>query len=336
MKKAKVSETFKKLYASLLSLLKGFNPKNDAEKTSGGSGGHVKLKAESLSSFAYRLVGGKISPLLPLFQDLSNYLQRAGIKTNFRAYISLAVFSTTLIALATFTFIPFVLFSVFKIPAFPAVMFGLGGSLFAVAFSVAGFYIYPVYRADKTKRDLEDELAFATGYMAILASAGVSPEKIFHSLSKLPIPLAVSAEAKNIIRDVNLFGLDIISALENASKRSPSVLFREMLEGFISTIHSGSSLAVYLREKSKQHMKLKRISLRKFSDTLSILSEFYVALLVTGPLLFIIMLAVMSMMGGGSIGFLGPDLLLNILTYIGIPVGSIMFLIILDSVSPKW
>jgi flagellar protein FlaJ len=83
-------------------------------------------------------------------------------------------------------------------------------------------------------------------------------------------------------------------------------------------------------------MKLKRISLRKFSDTLSTLSEFYVALLVTGPLLMVIMLAVMTMMGGGNLGVLSPDLLLQLLTYIGIPLGSIMFLIILDAVSPKW
>jgi pilus assembly protein TadC len=109
-----------------------------------------------------------------------------------------------------------------------------------------------------------------------------------------------------------------------------------MLEGFISTIHSGGNLAAYLREKSRQYMTLKRINLRKFSDTLSILSEFYVALLVTGPLLLIIMLAVMAMLGGGSLGMLSPDLLLSLLTYLGIPLGSIMFLIILDAVSPKW
>lgn len=171
--------------------------------------------------------------------------------------------------------------------------------------------------------------------MAILASAGVSPEKIFYSLSNLPMPLTVSDEAKNIIRDVNLFGLDIISALKHASKWTSSEKFREMLEGFISTIHSGSNLSAYLREKSKQHMKLKRMSLRKFSDTLSILSEFYVALLVTGPLL-LIMLAVMAMMGGGALWFLTPELLLSLLTYMGIPLGSIMFFIILDAVSPKW
>jgi len=336
MKKAK-TKIFRKLYNSLLLRLEKSSPKVKAKKSSIESGSHsAESKAESFSSIAYRLIGGKISPILPLFQDLSMHLQRAGIKTNFRVYVSLTVFSTALAALAALICIPCVLFFVFDVPVFPALLFGAGGSLFAVAFSVAGFYVYPVYRADKIRRDLEDELAFTTGYMSILASAGVPPEKIFYSLSNLPIPLAVSAEAKNIIRDINIFGLDVISALKKASKRSPSTLFREMLEGFISTIHSGSSLAAYLREKSKQHMKLKRLSLRKFSDTLSILSEFYVALLVTGPLLLIIMLAVMAIMGGGSLGFLTPDILLNLITYIGIPVGSIMFLIILDSVSPKW
>jgi len=215
-------------------------------------------------------------------------------------------------------------------------MFGIGGSLFTCAFSIIGFHVYPIYRADKFRRELEDELPFTTGYMAILTSAGVSPEKIFYSLSNLSVPLTVSEEAKDIVRDVNLFGLDIISALEKTSKRTSSERFREMLEGFISTIHSGSNLAAYLREKSRQYMKLKRINLRKFSDSLSMLSEFYVALLVTGPLLFVIMLAVMAMLGGGTLGALGPDILLQMLTYLGIPLGSIMFLIILDAVSPKW
>lgn len=338
MKKEKIFEAFKRTCKGLLLRLNRFSSKALPEKASskGREWGSSKFRVGSLQSLAYKLIGGKVSRVLPLFQDLDVYLQKADLKTNFRVYISLTVFFTILISLVTLVSIPCLLVFAFNIPVFPAVLFGFGGSLFTVAFSVLGFYVYPVYRADKLKRNLEDELAFTTGYMAILASAGVSPEKIFHSLSNIPIPLAISAEAKNIIRDVNLFGLDIISALERNSKRTPSEMFREMLEGFISTIHSGSSLAAYLRERSRQHMKLKRLSLRKFSDTLSILSEFYVALLVTGPLLLIIMLAVMAMMGGGNLGPLSPDLLLNIITYIGIPIGSIMFLIILDAVSPKW
>jgi flagellar protein FlaJ len=335
MKSNQVFEKIKMLYNGLKALVKealkkfsGLKSEKSQETPESG------FKRPHL--LAYRLIGEKTERALPLFRDLDSNLQRSGLKVTFKAYVSLTVFATILISLAALASVPSLLFFAFRLPVPSAIVFGIGGSLFACAFSVIGFYVYPIYRADKRRRELEDELPFTTGYMAILTSAGVSPEKIFYSLSNLSVPLTVSEEAKNVVRDVNLFGLDIISALESASKRTSSERFREMLEGFISTIHSGSNLSAYLREKSRQYMKLKRISLRKFSDSLSMLSEFYVALLVTAPLLFVIMLAVMAMLGGGSLGALGPDILLQMLTYLGIPLGSIMFLIILDAVSPKW
>jgi flagellar protein FlaJ len=66
------------------------------------------------------------------------------------------------------------------------------------------------------------------------------------------------------------------------------------------------------------------------------LSEVYVTLLLTGPLFLVIMLVVMAMLGGGGFGMLSPDLMLELLTYVGIPLGAIAFLVILDTVSPKW
>jgi len=325
MKSNNLREKIRKLFNSFKTRLK---PKASQEKS--------KLELEKPQSIAYRVIGEKTNRVLPVFRDLDSNLQRSGLKINFKAYVSLTVFVTVLASFITLILIPCMLAFVLNVPSFSAVLFGVAGSLFAVAFSIIGFYVYPIYRADKFRRELEDELSFTTGYMAILASANVSPEKIFYSLSNLSVPLAVSSEARNVVRDVNLFGLDIISALEKTSKRTPSEQFREMLEGFISTIHSGGDMAAYLREKSRRYMKLKRISLKKFSDTLSILSEFYVALLVTGPLLFVIMLTVMAMLGGSSLGMLGPEILLSMITYLGIPLGSIVFLIILDAASPRW
>ncbi|NIU39909.1 hypothetical protein GWN65_08065, partial [Candidatus Bathyarchaeota archaeon] len=72
-----------------------------------------------------------------------------------------------------------------------------------------------------------------------------------------------------------------------------------------------------------------------FADTLGVLAEFYVVMLVAGPLILVVMLAVMAMLGGGGQGLLEPKFLLNLLTYLGIPLGSIVFLIILDMVSPR-
>jgi flagellar protein FlaJ len=212
----------------------------------------------------------------------------------------------------------------------------VGAALFTSASSVIGFYLYPVYRADKHKRELDDELPFTTGYMSILASAGVSPEKMFNSLATLSAPLAASSEARDVVTNVSLFGMDIISALERASSRTPSQKVRDMIEGMISTIHTGGNLGSFLRERFKSHMKLKRVSLKKFADSLSVLSEIYVALLLTGPLLFVIMLSVMSVLGGGELMGLSSELLLSLLTYIGIPVCALIFLVIMDSSSPKW
>jgi flagellar protein FlaJ len=296
----------------------------------------LKMDLEKPLSMAYQLIGDKSARFLPLFKDLDQNLQKSGLRVNFKAYVSLTILASFLITLPVAVATSVLLFFVFKVPLGSVLLFGVGGALFAWALSVVGFYLYPVYRADKHKRELDDELPFTIGYMAILASAGVSPEKIFYSISTLNVPLAASNEARDIIKNINLFGLDVISALEKASSRTPSEKLRDMIEGIISTIHTGGNLGAFLREKFKTAMKLKRLSLKKYSDSLAVLSEVYVALLLTGPLLLVIMLSVMSVLGGGGLGILSSDLLLSLLTYIGIPVCAVIFLIILDSSSPKW
>jgi len=285
---------------------------------------------------AYRVMGGKSQSFLPLFRDLDQALLKSGLKANFKAYVSLTLVASFAIAVPVAVATGLLLFFIFNIPLMTVLLFGVGAALFTWAISVCSFYLYPIYRADKHKRELDDELPFTTGYMAILASAGVSPEKIFQSLANLSPPLAASSEAKETIKSINLFGLDIISALEKVSALTPSEKLQDTLEGMISTIHTGGNLGAYLREKFKTHMKLKRVSLKKYADSLSVMAEVYVALLLTAPLLLIIMLSVMSMLGGGTIGMFSSDLLLNLMTYIGIPIAAIIFLLILDSTTPKW
>ena len=207
--------------------------------------------------------------------------------------------------------------------------------MLAGALTLIGFYVYPIYRADDLKRKLDDGLPFTAGYMAILAGADVPPDHIFRSLAQVGAPLAVSDEARTVVRDVELFGFDVLSALESASSRTPSTRFKGLLEGFIATVHSGGSLVKYLTDKSRQFMKLKRIALNQLSDTFGMLAEFYVTVLVVGPLILVIMLSVMAMLGGGGSGLLNPRLLLYLLTYLGIPVGSLVFLIILDVFTPR-
>jgi archaeal flagellar protein FlaJ len=311
----------------LTSLLRRSNPSSDgiAESTS-------PSKPQIL---AYRLLGEKTARLLPLFKDVDANLQKSGLRVSFKGYVSLAILTTMLISVSVFLTVPLILFLVFHLSLSLIILYAVGATLFAGAFSIIGFYLYPIIKADSVKRNLDDGLPFTTGYLSILAGAGVTPAQMFRSLANIDTSLSICQEAKNIVRDVELFGVDMISALDSASKRTPSEKFKELLEGFIATMHSGGELGKYLSERSAQYMRLKKIALRRLGDTLSVLAEFYVVLLVAGPLIMVVMLAVMAMLGGGMPGLLNPRLLLNLLTYLGIPLGSIIFLIMLDMVSPK-
>lgn len=295
----------------------------------------ARARATKPQMFAYRVIGRKTTRFLPLFRDMDLNLRRSGMKIGFRSYVSLVILATIIVSICVLVLIPLLLILFLHLSLFLSLLFGVGASLLAGALTVVIFYVYPIYRADTLKRELEDNLSFTTGYMGILAGAGVPTEYIFRSLAQADPSLAVSKEAKTIVRDVGLFGADILSALESASKRSPSERFKQLLQGLIATAYSGAGLEQYLRNRSRQYMRLKRITLRRFSDTLAVLAEFYVSILVAGPLILVVMLAVMVMLGGGA-GFLNPSLLLHLLTYLGIPLGSITFLIVLDVVSPRW
>ena len=296
----------------------------------------VRLGATKPQMFAYRVIGRKTTRFLPLFKDMDVNLRKSGMKVSFKAYVSLAILASVLVSICVLVLIPLLLILFLHLSLFLSLLFGIGTSLLAGALTVIVFYVYPIYRADSLKRELEDGLLFTTAYMSILAGAGVPLEYIFRSLTQADPSLAISQEARTIVRDVGLFGSDILSALESASNRSPSERFKQLLQGFIATVHSGGGLEKYLASRSRRYMRLKRIALRRFSDILAVLAEFYVSLLVAGPLILVVMLAVMAMLGGGGSGFFDPRLLLQLLTYLGIPIGSIVFLIILDVVSPRW
>lgn len=295
----------------------------------------LKLGATKPQIFAYQIMGGRTTHFIPLFKDLDGNLKKSGMKINFKAYVSTVILASLLLSTTIIVVIPLLLFFVFKMSLFSSLLFGFGLSLFAGALTVTGFYVYPSFRADSLKRDLEDEMPFATGYMSILAGAGVPPDFIWRSLAQIDASLAISDVARTVIRDVELFGFDALSALETTSKRTPSEMFKELIEGFISVVYSGGNLGKYLTNRSQQYMKLKQIALKRFSDNLGVLAEFYVTLMVAGSLIFVVMLAVMAMLGTGGFGFLDSRLMLQLLTYIGLPIGSIVFLIILDMVSPK-
>ena len=61
------------------------------------------------------------------------------------------------------------------------------------------------------------------------------------------------------------------------------------------------------------------------------MAELYITLVVVGPIIFIVMLSIFGLLPTGG-GLPDPILLINIIVFLGIPVLSVVFILLLDSV----
>jgi len=195
--------------------------------------------------------------------------------------------------------------------------------------SYAFFTVYPMIkmRARRTKIDLK--LPHAITYMQ--AFCDVLPLfEIFRMIYReKEIYGEVSEEFGFIIRDVELFGDDIISAMRNLADSTPSENLKEFLEGLIMAFESGGNLKGYMltkvnhfRERAKRQSELNL-------KTLEILAEVFVVLFVALPIFLIVMIFAMQITGRG----VGYEYYLYL--YMFLPIGSLLLIFIIDTVNVK-
>ncbi|MGA1822659.1 MAG: type II secretion system F family protein [Thermoplasmatota archaeon] len=186
------------------------------------------------------------------------------------------------------------------------------------------YQFLPRNKISERKKNIERNLSYATNYMAAMASADVTPTAIFRGLAQQEIYGEVQVEAEKIARDIDFFGKDLVKVLQKAIARSPSDKFQDFIQGIITTANSGGSLKVYFMSKSEQFMKENRLTQEKDLQTLGVMAESFVTVVVAMPLFLIIMMSTMAMMGQQG----GTDLLMA--TIFGlIPVAQLVFAILI-------
>ncbi|MCX8176445.1 MAG: type II secretion system F family protein [Candidatus Bathyarchaeota archaeon] len=271
---------------------------------------------------------GKNKRITSMFQDLRGSLAKSGIRINFRSYVGAMFLLSTLIGGVSFI-LPLTVFSIFlAFPTFYSLLYSLCLGVLGFLVSLMFIYFYPSLVASSRGKKIDSNLPFIANAMAILASAGVTPEKIFYSLSKTEEEFGVGREARTIIRNMELLGSDIIKALRFGVKYSPSKNFANLLQGMIENTRSGGDLAGYLRDVAGYYIRETRRRLRDFLETLGFIAEAYVTVLVAGPLMLVVMLSIMSFFGGGFLGF-SVTFLLYLVAYVLLPVAVAGVLILL-------
>jgi len=137
----------------------------------------------------------------------------------------------------------------------------------------------------------------------------------------------VAKEAEWITRDTELLGVDILTAIRNAAGRSPSAKFQDFLQGVVTTSTSGGQLKPYFLMKAEQFEKEDRLEMRKRMETLGMLAESFVTVVVAFPLFLVVIMAIMALISKTQSGFVLQ--LLYVVVGLMIPISQFGFIFVI-------
>jgi flagellar protein FlaJ len=184
---------------------------------------------------------------------------------------------------------------------------------------------YPsiVARGRKTRIDLD--LPYALTYMQALSTTMTMYEVIRKVYEEVDLFGEVSREFGIIVRNVELFGQDLTTALRDHQRYTPSDSFRELLNDLVLLTDSGGDLTSFLAAKSTFYRDMAE---REMELTLQIMAEVYVTAFVAGPIAVIILMVAQNLSGTNTLAEWLPPIL------VGIPAGALGMIWILHLLLP--
>lgn len=280
-----------------------------------------------LGGFGVRHFSGMLKPL-------KDEIVSSNLSMLFELYVGRMILFSIAAFFASFAF----MIAVITVLGMAPNAYALVGTLitaFATSFVVLTLYhSYPFHLLTSKKNSIDGNLPFAINHMAAISASGVPPFVMFRLLTNIPEYAEVSNEAKRIVRNVEVFGMDAVSAMRNVANRTPSSEFKQFIYGIVSTIETGGDLKRYLENSAKEALFNYRLKREKYLQTLSTYADFYTAVLIAAPLFFVSILSVMSLVGGSVFGLSIPNAM-RIGIYGMIPLMNIMFIMFIHYTQPN-
>ena len=263
------------------------------------------------------------------FEALYKNLRLANIRVFSNTYINLGIMGSCAGSALGF----FSGFLIFGFGLFDIVKSLMLGILFPFILLFT-FYYYPKIVVDNRRREIKNDLPFAIIHMAAVAGSGAKLVDIFGMLMRSKEYKALSGEIKRIMNYVNLFGYNLTTALKSVAETTPSDEFKELLNGMVSSIESGGDIKHFLKNKSEDTLIRYRLDRKKYVETLGTYTDIYTAILIAAPLLFVIVLVLISIVGS-KLGGLEIGFIEKIGTFVVVPALNIGFIIFMNIVQPE-
>ncbi|MCU4971465.1 type II secretion system F family protein [Halobacteria archaeon AArc-m2/3/4] len=212
-----------------------------------------------------------------------------------------------------------------------AVLLFCSGLTLGVATGAGTYWLrwwYPSHVASNRARRIEATLPGTVAFVYALSRSGMEFPRIVRIVAANSDTYGTAAAEFDVaVRNMDTFGMDVVTAVQTMGRRTASPQFREFSENLVSVLQSGHSLSTFLERQYHDYQEDAESQQESMLDLLATLAEAYVTVLVAGPLFLITILVVI----GFSIGdTLEP---LRALVYVILPLGNLAFVIYLSTVT---
>ncbi|UVE49213.1 type II secretion system F family protein [Haloferax larsenii] len=197
--------------------------------------------------------------------------------------------------------------------------------------SLGVYWIRWYYLTERTKTrstEIEATMPRTVAFIFALSRSGMPFPQVLETLARNEAVYGEAArEVAIVVRDMEGFGTDVLTALQTMSERTPSPSLEEFAENLASVLGSGRNLSSFLHEQYERFEAEAEAQQQQYLELLSTFAEVYVTVLVAGPLFFITVLVVIGLVLAETLTFI------RFVGYVGIPLASFGFVVYIDSVT---
>jgi len=277
------------------------------------------------------------------FKNLLIDLKKSNIDILSASYLSMMFFSTLIsFFVGIFLTIVFIYVSVSTTSPFISLYEGemliriakVSWITFAVpAFVFLLFYIYPGVERKSLGKMIDQELPFVVIQMGSISGSGIEPVEIFKIIGLSGDYKYASKEIIKLLNQINIYGYDLVTALTNISRSTPSPRLSELLMGLATTINSGGDLDAFFTKRSESLLLEYTLEREKFTKIAETFMDIYISVVIATPMILLLLLVLISVSGVGlGIGITEMSLLIILL----VGVVNILFLVFLHLKQPRY
>lgn len=199
---------------------------------------------------------------------------------------------------------------------------------------VCGISIYwfrwwwPAHTAALRARRIDATMPRTVAFLYALSRSGMAfPDVLGVFAANEGVYGETAIEISLTVREMNLAGTDLLSALERTAARTPSGEFEEFIYNTLNVLKSGQDLPAFLEVQYDRYQNEAEANQQRLLTQFATLAEIYVTTLVAGPLFLLTILVVIGLTLDETLSSL------QLLVYLVLPLLNFVFIIYLSTLT---